>query len=196
MSIDKNRYDLALVFQTYFAFQGDVDRTAIALNLSNQEIEALAASESWGEKIKQWSVVKAGSSADAAIAINRVSNLVTAKRLQELINKTITHLSTMEAGALVDYLTTARKTDREGNTIEGTFSAKALTELAKAAEAVSLISARALGDTAEERPEEGRGPRGSSIAMLVQAAMAASESVGVSPVLLVREQNAIPPPAN
>jgi hypothetical protein len=66
--------------------------------------------------------------------------------------------------------------------------------LVKAAEACQQMSARALGDTVAERPDD-PGQKGSSIALQVMKAMNAADSSGLSSVELVRKQ-LNPPPAD
>lgn len=187
--MNKNELDVSSIFEHYLTFQGDVNRTAVALNLDPQDIRTLATEEKWGEKIERWNQVQQGSSQDFQIQMNRAVNFVQSHRMRSILDKLVSHLSTKSADEIVDLLTT--------NTTHGSnFSARALTDLVKGIEACQAMTQRALGDTAAERPDATTGQKGSSIAMMVMQAMSAADVMGLDSVAVVKAQlNAPPTPA-
>lgn len=187
-AIDKNKLDVLRIFETFVAFSGDVMRTAVACNLPPETIHALATSEGWHAKVKEWTTLREGSTADVAVQVNRAVNFVQAHRLRSLVDKVVTELTKLEPSELVDKLSSHTR-DKSGLRIPGasTFSARALTDLVKAAESAHLMTQRALGDTAQERPETGETRKGSSIALLVQQAMNAADATDVNSVEVVRK---------
>ena len=67
------------------------------------------------------------------------------------------------------------------------FSARPLTDLVKAAETCQLMTQRALGDTAVERPER-NGDKGSDVALRVMKAMEAADAAGLNSIEIVRNE--------
>jgi hypothetical protein len=187
------RPDNIQAFQTYVAFNGDMQRTAVALNISVQEVQGMASAGNWAEHAKEWQSLREGSSQDVSIQVNRAVNFVQAHRLRGLIDKVVGKLSEMEPEALMDLLTTKV---RIGDELKPTsFSVRQLTDLTKAAEAAHLMTQRALGDTTGEQAGKEAGVKGSSIALLVQQAMSAAEKTGISSSDVVREQLKLNDPA-
>ena len=186
MDVNKNLLDVSQIFQTYIAFAGDAERTAVALNMHVSEIRQLANAENWQAKVSEWTKLREGDPRDVQIQINRAVNYVQAHRLRSVIDKVVSHLSEMDAAGIVDTLT---KNSAHGSE----FSARPLTDLVKAAEACQAMTARALGDTIGERPEADPNAKGSSIALQVMAAMSAADKVGLDSVEIVKEQLAQPP---
>lgn len=187
------RPDNIQAFQTYVAFNGDCQRTAVALNITLAEVQGMAAQGDWEKHAEQWKSLREGSSQDVSIQVNRAVNFVQAHRLRGLIDKVVSKLSDMPADELMDLLATKAK-GKDGELRVTGFSVRQLTDLTKAAEAAHLMTQRALGDVTGERPDETKGNKGSSIAILVQQAMAAADKSGVNSVDVVREQLGIQPP--
>lgn len=187
-AIDKNKLDTIRIFETFVAFSGDVTRTAVACNVSPDTVHALAKAEGWHAKVKEWTTLREGSTADVAVQVNRAVNFVQAHRLRSLVDKVVTELSRLEPAELVSRLSSVSTKGTGDNAVtREIFSARALTDLVKAAESAHLMTQRALGDTAQERPENGETRKGSSIALLVQQAMSAADEVNVPSVELVRQ---------
>lgn len=184
--------DQVQAFQTYVAFNGDCNRTAVALGVAKSVVEAMRDEGSWEKHAEQWRTLQEGSSQDVSILVNRAVNFVQAHRLRGLIDKVVGKLSELPPDELVNLLSTKTRT-KDGKFVVTGFSARQLTDLTKAAEAAHLMTQRALGDTVAERPQETR--RGSSIALQVQQAMLAADCVGVDSVGVVREQLKIAAPA-
>ena len=191
MTVNKNAYDITKVFETFMAFGGDVSRTAVACNLSIDEIKELARLENWHEKVQQWNTLREGSTADVSIQVNRAVNFVQSHRVRSLIDAAIGQLLKLSPEELMDKLTTKAK-GKDGEVVTLNFSARALTDLVKAAETAHLMTQRALGDTVAERPESQETRKGSSIALLVQAAMSAADDAGLDSVEVVKKQLANP----
>ena len=183
------RPDTVQVFETYLTFGGDAPRTALACGLTRQELQGMVNAGGWDAKVKDWTTIKEGSTADESVKISRAVSFVQAHRLRGLVDKVVTKLSALEPDELMDLM--CSKTRRDGETLT-TFSAKPLAELCKAAELAQGMAARALGDTTAERPTEQGNAKGSSIALLVQQAMTAADSLGVSSLEVVKEQLKLP----
>jgi hypothetical protein len=190
-AVNKNTLDVSQIFLTYLTFGGDVDRTSIAVNLDREIVMNLAKAENWPAKLDQLTKLNDGADSKVLqVQINRAINYVQAHRLRAIVDKVISHLSTKRAEDIVDLFT------RVGKNGEPEFSARPLTDLVKAAESCQVMTQRALGDTASERPEDvGEGPKGAPIALQVMAAMNAADEVGLDSVALVRKEFAVPPKA-
>lgn len=184
--IDKNKFDISQVFNLYLTFGGDTARTSVAAQITQDEVRELAESEGWAAKVKDLATIKEGNSGDVVIALNRAVNYAQATRARMLVDMVISELIKKSPAELVDTLS-AKKYDDEGKLAGSTFSARALTDLIKAGEIASLMSARALGDTAQERPEGAQSVKGSSIALLVQQAMTGAAMTGADPVKALRD---------
>ncbi|HYG24464.1 MAG TPA: hypothetical protein VEH04_16925 [Verrucomicrobiae bacterium] len=179
--VNKNALDVAQIFQTYVAFNGDAGKTALTLDIDVETVRDLASAEHWTDKVREWNKLREGDPRNTQIQINRAVNYVQAHRARALLDKVIQHLSQGDAEDLVDRLTVNTKFGPE-------FKTRALTDLVKAMEACQLMTQRALGDTAEERPTSQEDGKGSNVALLVMNAMNAAESSGLDSVALVRQQ--------
>lgn len=189
-NVNKNLLDVSQVFQTYVAFAGDTAKTAVACQLDEVTVQNLEKIENWKAKIREWEKLREGDSRDVQIQINRGINFVQAARARSLLDKVIQFLSEGGAEDLVERLTVNTKHGPE-------FKTRALTDLVKAMEACQLMTQRALGDTAEERPASEDNRPGSSIALQVMNALNAAErDAGLDSVAVVRKSLAVtaPPP--
>lgn len=153
---DKNRVDVAAVFLTYMALIGDTERTALAFDLEPQQIEELAESEGWREKIRRVSVMsKSGKPGDWERAQNRALCFVQAQCIREQVNRLLRECAGMTDEEL---LSRACVKTRDGGR---QLSAKFLVDMASAAEACHRMAYAALSDTVSERQDrEGDGPEG------------------------------------
>ena len=180
-SVNKNDLDVAQVFQTYVALNGDVAKTALVLELPRDTVQNLASIERWGDKIQEWNKLREGDAKEAQVQINRAINYVQAHRSRNLLDKVISHLSQGSAEDLIDRLTITTRNGPE-------FKTRALTDLVKAMEACQLMTQRALGDVAAERPAEPTSQQ-SNLALLVLNAMnAAEKDTNLDSVAVVRKQ--------
>jgi len=177
----KERVDVSQMFLTYLAFQGDADKTAMALNTDVAIVRDIARSENWETKVRKLATIREGESHDLQIQINRAINYVQSHRLRSIVDMALLHLTKDGAEAMVEKLTVK---GREGQT---EFKIKAITDLVKAAESVQLMTQRALGDTAGERePQKERD--GSTVALRVMDAMNAADVSGLDSVGVVRKE--------
>lgn len=183
--MNKNHLDVSSIFEHYITFGGDALKTAAALNLDPQDVQQLAIVERWADKVERWNQIRQGDSQDVQVQINRAVNFVQSHRMRSILDKLVTELSTKEASELIEMLTTH---SAHGSS----FSTRALTDLVKGLEACQAMTQRALGDTADERPDSSKTQKGSSIALLVMKAMSASEQMGVDSVDVVKKQLEIP----
>lgn len=181
----KDKHDVSQIFLTFLAFQGDADKTAYALDLDVAVVRDLARSEKWDAKVSNMVQIREGEANDLQIQINRAINYVQSHRLRSVIDATLLHLTKDGVESMIGKLTVV---GREG---QRELKIKAITDLVKAAEAVQMMTQRALGDTAGERkPEQGKD--GSQTALRVMEAMnAADAAAGTGSVDVVREQLAL-----
>jgi hypothetical protein len=184
--VNKNALDVSQVFQTYITLGGDVERTAIVLNLDLITVKALATSENWEAKAAGWRKAGDGELKDTQIQFNRAVNYVQSHRLRSIVDAITTQLALKRPEELIDLLT---KTSKNGSE----FSARPLADLVKAAETCQAMTQRALGDTVAERPESDGDKPGSRMAILVMNAMNAADKLGLDSAAVVREQLAPPP---
>jgi len=180
VSLNKNVLDVAQIFQTYIVLGGDIERTAFAMNLDKETIRDLANAEHWQDKIADWNELRQGDPHELRIEINRALHYVQAHRLRSILDKLISRLSAMSEEELMSLLTKRGKDSSE-------FSARPLTDLVKAAETCQLMTQRALGDTAVERPER-NGDKGSDVALRVMKAMEAADAAGLNSIEIVRNE--------
>jgi len=188
--MNKNELDVASIFEHFLMFNGDADKTAVALNLDPQDVRQLAIVERWQDKVERWNQVRQGDSQDAQVQINRAVNFVQSHRMRSILDKLVTELSAKDASELVELLTTH-------NAHGSSFNTRPLTDLVKGLEACQAMTQRALGDTADERPDgNAKGQKGSSIALMVMQAMSAADKLGIDSAAVVKEQLNAPPPAH
>jgi hypothetical protein len=180
MSLSKNALDVSKIFLAYTAFAGDPVRTAHAMELPMETVRDLAKEEGWDAKLKELNRAS-GDSREVSVQINRAVNFVQAHRTRSVLDKILNELVKMEGPELLSRLTVEGKNGSE-------VKLRPLTDLVKAIETAQLMTARALGDTADERPKEEHGPGGSAIALQVLHAMNAAKEIGVDSVEIVKQQ--------
>ncbi len=175
--------DIVQAYETFLAFNGDLERTALSLDVKLAGLEAIAVRDDWAGKLKRWNTLNGeGNQAAIQIKVNRAINYVQATRLRSILDKVISHIGQGDAQDLVNRLTVITKNGPE-------FKTRALTDLVKAAETAQLMTARALGDTQGERPDGADNSKsGSSIALEVMKALNAAEDVGLDSAAVVRKQ--------
>jgi len=178
--MDKRLIDVAKVFQTYITFNGDIDRTAAAIDMPREDVRKLAESEQWTEKIKEWNELRDGNNKDLQVQINRAVNFVQAHRLRNVVDRIIQYFNNLQEQQLIDLLT-------ESTPKGSKFNTRPLTDLVKAAEACHVMSQRALGDSNAPADDNTKGG-GSSVALAVMKAMAAAEEKDLGAVAIVTKQ--------
>lgn len=124
------------LFMLWQHFGGDSRRTAAATGVSRAIIESMAHDFQW----KELSDGRLGLKDEKLEReVNRAQNYVQAQRIRKVIDFVVQELEA-DPAKLKSAMT---RVDEQGNV---TFSAKALVELAKAAESAQTMSYRALGD--------------------------------------------------
>ena len=119
LAVNRNKLDVAQIFQTGMAFCGDIERTAAATFVSRKVVQALAASERWTEKIAEWNQLREGDPKDPRIQINRAVNQVQAHRLRAILDKVITYLSTRTEEELANKSTASERGELFGQQRKG-----------------------------------------------------------------------------
>lgn len=148
----KQRSDVAQIFLVFMATIGDVDKTALALELDPAFVQWLSVQEGWLDKVRRVSVMsKSGKPGDFERAQNRALNFVQAHRVRMLIDRVLTELVEMKPDDLTERL---RTKDREGKpaNLSGRFFADIMSALDK----VHMLSYYALGDSVGERIERAK----------------------------------------
>lgn len=145
---DKSKLDVTRIFLVYVSTVGDVERTALALDLDPEVVQFLAESEGWVQKLRRLTLVsgKTGKeSTPVELLQNRALNWVQCHRFRQVIDNLVRSFYDMDAEEL---LAEMQPTDKEGHR---RFSARPLADLASAMEKVQAMSYNALGDTPAER---------------------------------------------
>lgn len=149
MALDKSKIDVSAVFLGYMALVGDVDKTALAFDMTPADVAELAESEGWADKIRRVSVMsKSEKPGDWERAQNRALCFVQAYQIRQLVARWTTHLLGLEPEELITQTSTV---DKFG---DSHISARVLTDLVTAAEGCHRMSYAALGDTVTERMDK------------------------------------------
>ncbi len=158
----KNQADVSQIFLVYMALVGDVDKTAVALDLEPKFVRKLAEQEGWAEKVARMSLASKGSTpGDYERTQNRAVNYVQAHLLRRAIDAQLVIIANTEAADLM------KITDKDGNT---RYSARVFTDLASTMQKVHEMTYSALGDSVKERtteaPKDGPSQQGIHASML------------------------------
>ena len=182
---DKNKIDVTQAFLIFMATVGDVQRTAVALDLEPEQVEELAESEGWREKIRRVSVMsKGGKPGDWERAQNRALSFVQAQVLREQVNRLLRECAGMTDEEL---LSRACVRTRDGGT---QLSAKFLVDMANAAEACHRMAYMALNDTVSERQDreqEAPGTKTNDLHAAIVASLSSPSST-TSPANLLSQE--------
>lgn len=166
--VDKNKVDVAQAFLAYMTFVGDIDRTALALDLEPRQVREMAEAEQWAEKVRRVSLMsKGGRPGDFERATNRALCFVQAQCIRQQLNRLLTEVTNMTNDEL---MARASVRTRDGGV---QLSAKFFTDMAGAAEACHRMSYAALGDTITERSEAEGGKGGGPTTNDLHAAIVA-----------------------
>lgn len=142
----KSKTDVAQVFLVFMATVGDVDKTALALDLDPLFVGWLAEQEGWKEKVRRVSVMaKGGKPGDWERAQNRCLNFIQAHRVRMLIDRLLLSLIKMDEAAFLKNFQTVNDKCRNGT------SARFFADVMSALEKVHTLSYYALGDSVGER---------------------------------------------
>lgn len=143
----KQRTDVAQIFLVFMATIGDVEKTALAMELEPEFVTWLSEQEGWQEKVRRVSVMsKSGKPGDWERAQNRCLNFVQAHRVRALIDRVLIELVKLEPDKLAEKF---KAVDRFGK--DKGVSARFFSDITAAMDKVHLLSYYALGDSVGER---------------------------------------------
>lgn len=144
--LNKNKLDVSQVFLAFVALVGDVEKTALALDLDPKVVARLAEEEGWHEKIRRVCLLsKSGKPGDWERAQNRALCWIQAHQVRDLLSRILHDVKEMETDALLD------KTGSIDRTGESRWSSRFFSDLTAAMDKAHAMSYAALGDTCGER---------------------------------------------
>lgn len=145
------------IFRLYAIFSGDVERTALAANMSVEQVVEMADAGGWMKKIAVLiRLQKSGIPGDAERGVNRAINFVQADRLRTIIERLLRALTQMSSEELFTY-TLATQTDKDGITTNKIHT-RPFADLASALEKAHAMTYQALSDTATDRKDRKETP--------------------------------------
>lgn len=165
-----NKEDAWLLFAS---FAGDVERTAVAVNVSPSTILKVADDEGWLTRLAPIIALRKSSKpGDLERALNRSLNYVQAHKFRMVVERVIHRLTGMDADEMEEYMFS--KIGCEGIR-ERSLTTRALADLASAMEKAQSMTYQALSDTSSDRAKrkDDPGAEGSAGEMhtLIAAAM-------------------------
>jgi len=183
--LNKNNLDVTQVFLTYVALVGDIERTALALDIDPEQVRKLAESEGWQTKIERVCLMsRSGKPGDWERAQNRALCFVQAHQLRQLMDKMMQVFQDKTPEEIADLVSTH---DKNSNVH---VSARFFADLAAATEKAHQMSYAALGDTAGERKDRtGEDSEAMNATALHAAVIAALNNPAVKQVEVVTEIN-------
>lgn len=173
----------------YATFAGDVERTALALNVAPATVIRVADDEGWLLRLKPIVDLKrSGRPGDIERALNRAVNYVQAHKFRLIVERTLQRLTGMSAEEFDLLILT--KPGKDGLR-EMSLTTRAIADLASALEKAQAMSYAALQDTGTDRAHRKEG--GSEIAATemydkMAAAMAAVKGSVTPRALLLDAQ--------
>lgn len=155
----KQRIDVAQVFLCYMATIGDVEKTALALELDPAFVTWLANQEGWSDKVRRLTVMsKSGKPGDFERAQNRALNYIQAHRVRTLIDRVLVELVKEDPDRLAERF---KSIDRSGK--PNGISARFFADITAALDKVHQLSYYALGDSVGERLDRAKDGDGASV---------------------------------
>lgn len=149
--IDVSNVDVAAVYIGYTALVGDVERTALAFNLSTRVVKHLAEKFDWDSKIRSISLLSKGSKpGDWEKCQNRALSFVQGHLLRSVLQRILENLNSMSKADIVRTVINQKRTG------EITFSAGFYSDLAAAMERCQAMCYAALEDAAGDRTRAGK----------------------------------------
>lgn len=144
--IDTNNVDVAAVYIGFTALVGDVERTALAFNLTPRVVRHLAEKFDWNDKIRSISMLnKSGKPGDWEKAQNRALSWVQGHMLRSVLQRILENINNMTREDVVRTVINQKRTG------EVTFSASFYTDLAAAMEKCHSMCYTALSDSGGDR---------------------------------------------
>lgn len=173
----------------FASFCGDVERTALALNVSPVTVVQVADDEGWLLRLKPIiDLKKSGRPGDIERALNRAVNYVQAHKFRLIVERTLQRLTNMSVDEFDLYILS--KPGKDGLR-EMALTTRAIADLASALEKAQAMSYAALQDTGTDRAHRKEGGSETSAGEMydkMAAAMAAVKASGTPRALLLDAQ--------
>ena len=132
----------------FASFAGDIERTALALNVPAVAILRVADDEGWLARLKPIiDLKKSGRPGDIERALNRAVNYVQVHKFRLIVERALQRLTNMDGSELDHYMLT--KMGKEGR--EDCLTTRPLADLASALEKAHAMSYQALEDSTADR---------------------------------------------
>lgn len=145
MKIDKTTIDVSQTFLVYMSLVGDVDKTALALDMDPEIVRALAEQEGWVEKIRRVSLLsKSEKPGDHEKGVNRALCFAQSHIFRSMIQRVLDALSKHDGERLLADMASIKAG-------QVSISAKLFSDLASAMEKAHHLSYLALGDESASR---------------------------------------------
>lgn len=167
-----DRENAWLLFAT---FAGDVEKTALALNVSPATVIQVADDEGWLQRLKPIIDLKrSGRPGDIERALNRAVNYVQAHKFRLIVERTLQRLTAMTVEEFDLYILS--KPGKEGGR-EMALTTRAIADLASALEKAQAMSYAALQDTGTDRARHKEGSSENAASEMYDKMAAAMASV-------------------
>src|SRR6267142_484118 len=139
------------VFMLYATFCGDRERTAHAMNITSEEVLAMAEQGKWDQKLRGiLELMKSGKAGDVERAMNRAVNYVQAHRLRSFLERVLQHIFSRPLEQIEEWMFAFQYIKGNPEPVKK-FSTRPLADLAAALEKCHSLTYLALGDSATER---------------------------------------------
>lgn len=166
--IDKTSLDVSQIFLVFMSLVGDIERTALALDLDPDVVRALAEQEGWTDKIKRVSLLsKSEKAGDYEKAVNRALCFAQAHIFRSAIQRLLDVIARQDGNELLSTISQVKAG-------QVSYSAKLFSDLASAMEKAHHLSYLALGDeTANRGGVEGEEEKAGTMAEVHASVLAA-----------------------
>lgn len=185
--IDVSNVDVAAVYIGFTALVGDVEKTALAFNLSTRVVEFLATKFDWNSKIRSISMLnKSGKPGEWEQAQNRALCFVQAHLLRSIMQRILENLNGLSRADIVKTVIS-----QKGNGAV-VFSASFYSDLASAMERCHSMCYASLADSAGDRTRAGKEALNSELSVdalhaAISSALNTPAGAGAERVLLEQE---------
>lgn len=185
--IDTSNLDVAAIFLGFMALVGDIDRTALAFNISPRVVRFLADKDGWNDKIRSVSLLnQKGKPGDFEKASNRALSFVQGHLLRSIMQRILENLNNMSRAEIVKTVISQKRTG------EITFSASFYSDLAAAMQKCHEMCYVSLGDSAGDRGRENKEALSSELSVdalhsAISAALNTPAGAGAERILLEKE---------
>jgi hypothetical protein len=180
----EHKVNVSKALLLFMAFNGDIDKTAVAMGTPVAVISGIATSNDWSQKLSELGRTPVGDPRSGEAAFNRAINYVQSHQMRAVVDVVLDYMEeTMATEGGIRKLFFVQTKDGEF------FSARALVDLVQAAQACQEMVLRALGDPAVA-------PKSASqveeLYVNVMKAMSAAEGVGLNSFEIVAKRVGAP----